>query len=107
MASDSIGTAYRRVRPYPCIMDTSTSAPTATPAALPYRLLAIVYDLLPLLALWFAVAAIALLVRGGVPVTPNSPAAFVEFACMLLVAFAYLCISWRRGGQTLGMRAWR
>lgn len=79
----------------------------AIPAALPYRLLAIVYDLLPLLALWFATAAAVLLARGNVPVTPNSPAALVEFALMLLVAFAYFGLSWRRGGQTLGMRAWR
>lgn len=65
------------------------------------------YDVLPVAALWFIVAAIGLLLRAGIPVTPNSPAAFVEFAGMLLITFGYLGLSWRRGGQTLGMRAWR
>ena len=86
----------------------SSPAPQqAIPAALPYRLLAIVYDLLPLAALWMATSAVMLLARGGERVTPNSPMAFVEFALLLLVTFAYFGLSWRRGGQTLGMRAWR
>ncbi len=87
---------------------TPDSSRTVTaPAALGFRLLAMVYDLLPLAALWFATAALVLLARGGVPVTPNSPAALVEFALMLAVGFGYFGLSWRRGGQTLGMRAWR
>ena len=83
-----------------------TARTPAAPAALGFRLLAMLYDLLPLGALWFATAALVLLVRGGAPVTPNSPAAFVEFALMLAVGFGYFGLSWRRGGQTLGMRAW-
>lgn len=88
-------------------MNASPSPQQAIPAALPYRLLAIVYDLLPLAALWMATSAAMLLARGGERVTPNSPAAFVEFALLLGVTFAYFGLSWRRGGQTLGMRAWR
>ncbi len=71
------------------------------------RLLAMVYDLLPLAALWMATSAMMLLLRGGVRVTPGSAAAMVEFVLLLAVTFAYLGLSWRRGGQTLGMRAWR
>ena len=71
------------------------------------RLLAMVYDLLPLAALWMATSAVMLLLRGGVRVTPGSAAAMVEFVLLLAVTFAYLGLSWRRGGQTLGMRAWR
>lgn len=81
--------------------------PGAHPAALSHRLLAMLYDAMPLAALWFATAALGLLLRGGAPVTPNTPAAMLEFAAMLLVSFGYLGLSWRRGGQTLGMRAWR
>lgn len=94
-------------------MTTSTSTPhvkptiSATPAALHVRVLAVLYDVMPLAALWFATAAVGLLLRGGQPVTPNTPAAWLEFAAMLLTSFGYLGISWRRGGQTLGMRAWR
>lgn len=87
----------------------SPSSPriAAEPAALGFRLMAMIYDLLPLGALWFATAALVLLARGGAPVTPGSPAAYLEFALMLAVGFGYFGLSWRRGGQTLGMRAWR
>ncbi len=85
----------------------SPTPPQAIPAALIYRLLAIIYDLLPLAALWMATSAAMLLARGGEKVAPNSPAALFEFILLLLVSFAYLGVSWRRGGQTLGMRAWR
>ncbi len=82
-------------------------AELSRPAALSWRLLAMLYDAIPIAGLWFAVAAVGLLVRQGMPVTPNSPAAMAEFGAMLLVTFGYLGLSWRRGGQTLGMRAWR
>jgi uncharacterized RDD family membrane protein YckC len=80
---------------------------TAVPAALGWRLLAMVYDLLPVLAIWFAVAALVLLLRGGLPVAPGSVGAWLELALMLIAGFGYFGLSWRRGGQTLGMRAWR
>lgn len=96
-----------------CLMNTSRSVPvaqpqvSAPPAALHFRLLALLYDAMPLAALWFATAALGLLLRGGQPVIPNTSAAWLEFGAMLLTSFGYLGISWRRGGQTLGMRAWR
>lgn len=71
------------------------------------RLLAMLYDLLPLAALWMATSAVMLLLRGGERVVPGSAAAMIEFLLLLAVSFAYLGLSWRRGGQTLGMRAWR
>jgi uncharacterized RDD family membrane protein YckC len=79
----------------------------ALPAALGWRLLAAVYDLLPVLALWFATAALVLLLRGGAPVQAGSISAWSELGAMLAVGFGYFGLSWRRGGQTLGMRAWR
>lgn len=80
---------------------------SAAPAMLHIRLLAMLYDLLPLAALWMATSAVMLLLRGGERVAPGSAAAMIEFLLLLAVSFAYLGLSWRRGGQTLGMRAWR
>lgn len=83
------------------------AAVVARPAALQWRLLAILYDLLPVLGIVFAVAALTLLLCGGTPVQPNSPGAWLELLLMLAACFGYFGLSWRRGGQTLGMRAWR
>ena len=79
----------------------------ARPAALHWRLFAMIYDLLPMLGIVFAVAAFTLLLRGGTPVQPNSLGAWLELLLMLAAGFGYFGLSWRRGGQTLGMRAWR
>lgn len=83
------------------------SVSTPAPAHLGWRLAAAIYDLFPLLAIWFVVAALLLLARGNTPVTPGSVAAWGELALLLLASFGYFGLSWRRGGQTLGMRAWR
>ena len=80
--------------------------PSNPPRALVgWRLLALAYDLLPVLALWFVVAAGFTAahgdaVRGGV-------LGLLEFAVLWAVAGVYATLSWRRGGQTIGMRAWR
>jgi uncharacterized RDD family membrane protein YckC len=79
----------------------------ARPAHLGWRLFALVYDFFPVLALWFAVGGAMLLVRGGVPVVPGSPASWLELFLLWAVTGAYALLSWRRGGQTLGMRPWR
>jgi uncharacterized RDD family membrane protein YckC len=81
--------------------------PQAEPAHLGWRLLAIVYDALPVIALWFVVGAIVLLVRGGTPVVPWSIAWWLQNGLLWAVTGAYFTWSWRRGGQTLGMRPWR
>ena len=77
------------------------------PAALHWRRLAMAYDLLPVAALWFAVATLSYALHGFRPVAPGSGAAWTTFAAMLLAGFGYFGLSWRRGGQTIGMRAWR
>ena len=81
--------------------------PSAEPAHLGWRLLAMVYDLFPLMALWFATSAIVYFARGQVPVQPGSLAAWGLLALLWAVSGAYLVISWRRGGATIGMRPWR
>lgn len=80
---------------------------TARPAHLGWRLVAIVYDLLPLCALWFATSLVIYLIDGQQEVKPGSLGARVELVILWLVTGAYFVLSWRRGGHTLGMRAWR
>lgn len=69
-----------------------------------WRLLALAYDFFPVLGLWFLVAAGFTLahreaIRGGW-------LGLLEFTVLWLVTGAYAVLSWRRGGQTLGMRPW-
>jgi uncharacterized RDD family membrane protein YckC len=87
------------------------------------RLMASIYDLLPLIALLMLGTALMLLVTGaeGVPQTgveriplndiegiPRSgPAHYAYQAFMMLLVAIYYTWSWHRGGQTIGMRAWR
>lgn len=81
--------------------------PAARPAHLGWRLFALVYDFFPVLALWFAAAGLMLALRGGTPVVPGSPAAWAELVLLWATSGGYAWLSWRRGGQTLGMRPWR
>jgi len=95
-----------RSTPSNATSDASSAAPR--PAALVGpRMLALLYDLFPALGLWFAVGALAVLLNGGEPVYGDTVAGWLEMLALWLVTGAYATISWRRGGQTLGMRAWR
>jgi uncharacterized RDD family membrane protein YckC len=77
-------------------MSDDTSAPLAR------RLGALLYDALLLLALLFAFTLLLIIARGGRALPPIT--IWCE-AC--LVAFAFCGLSWTRGGQTVGMKAWR
>lgn len=72
-----------------------------------------VYDLLPVLALWFLVGFVFTvgytLAGHGLRenIEPWSALQWLLWFCCWLVTGAYATISWRRGGQTLGMRPWR
>lgn len=97
----------------------TASAPATQPrpitprALVGWRLLALVYDALPVLALWLAVGAVFTvgytLAGHGVRenIRPFSALQWIEWLCCWLVTGAYAVLSWRRGGQTLGMRPWR
>jgi len=41
------------------------------------------------------------------PVEPGTPDALVVFIALWAAIGAYAVVSWRRGGQTIGMRPWR
>jgi uncharacterized RDD family membrane protein YckC len=77
---------------------------TSEPASLGLRLTALVYDIFPLLGLWFFAGAIGLSLVGD-----SNKFARNAAIQMLVVMFTagYFVVSWSRGGQTIGMRAWR
>lgn len=74
-----------------------------TPAPLLRRLLALIYDALLLIAVWFLAMAVLLILSGG-RITAASPWSSLY---LLGVAVAFFGGFWTHGGQTLGMRAWR
>ncbi len=80
---------------------------SAAPAHLALRLIAAIYDLLPLAALWFTAAAIALALTGGALDVHLFAHKFIVQTLVLGVSAMYFIISWTRGGATIGMRAWR
>lgn len=97
---------------------TDTTAPNTTAASPPkplllLRLLALFYDLWPMLAVWMLVSA---LFNAGYYFAGHgereiletaSPLGVLLWLCCLLATGAYAVVSWARGGQTLGMRPWR
>jgi uncharacterized RDD family membrane protein YckC len=77
---------------------------TTTPASLGLRLTALIYDVFPLLGVWFFAGAIGLSVGGDADKFVRNTA--IQLLVLLFTA-AYFVISWTCGGQTIGMRAWR
>jgi uncharacterized RDD family membrane protein YckC len=85
-------------------MPPQAATASLTPASLLRRLAAFGYDLLLLTALIFCFTLAVLALRFGEPVPPGT----VWFPLALLaIAAAFFCGFWVRGGQTVGMRAWR
>lgn len=79
-----------------------------------WRLLALLYDFLPLLALWMLLSAaftFGYTYLGNHParenIAPFSPLQWLLWLCCWLATGVYATTSWQRGGQTLGMRPWR
>lgn len=75
------------------------------PAGLGLRILAGVYDLLPIIGLWFGVGMIGVALNGGEAL--GGSWRIVLMAAVLAATMGYIAVSLQRGGQTLGMRAWR
>ena len=79
-----------------------------------WRVLALVYDAFPVVALWFLLSAAF---TAGFTflghhdahenIQPYSLLAWVLWIACWLATAAYAIVSWRKGGQTLAMRAWR
>ncbi len=87
---------------------TAPARTAAVPARLGWRLLALVYDAVIALALVLVISALALAVKPDHrPVEPGSVAAALEFLALWATLGSYAVVSWRRGGQTIGMKPWR
>ncbi|EIL88903.1 RDD family protein [Rhodanobacter sp. 115] len=81
----------------------------ATPCPLWRRLIALVYDLLIVVALVMVVGLLSQLATHGQLITTDTQTHIAWWYQPLqgLVVAAYFLASWRRGGQTVGMRPWR
>lgn len=92
---------------------TDTSPSPKPQALIPRRLLALFYDLWPVLALWMLLSALFNLgyyLAGHDArdiLKTGSALGVLLWLCCWLIAGAYAVASWSRGGQTLGMRPWR
>lgn len=77
------------------------------------RLLSLLYDLFAAFPLWLLIAVPFVLldvaVSGDVRhnIGPFSAMQWLLWLCCWIATGLYATISWQRGGQTLGMRAWR
>ena len=82
---------------------------TDLPCPLWRRLLALVYDLLIVVAIVMVVGLLCQLATGGQLIHIDGKAVVPIWyqALQALVVLAYFISSWRRGGQTVGMRPWR
>jgi uncharacterized RDD family membrane protein YckC len=76
----------------------------ATSAPLARRLAALLYDALVLLGLLFVFTLLLIFARGGRVIAAGT---LWYDASLVAVAFAFCGLSWTRGGQTVGMKAWR
>ena len=81
--------------------------PAAYPAPAGWRLLALLYDLLPMIPLLFAISALFLWLNGGRTIEGNPALQWLAFLSAWGLVGAYFVLSWRRGGQTMGMRPFR
>lgn len=79
------------------------------PPGLARRALALLYDGLLLIALWFVVSAVVLAISAGLLAEPDRPLwlASIHRISLVLVTVGFFGGFWTHGGQTLGMRAWR
>jgi uncharacterized RDD family membrane protein YckC len=89
-------------------MPDRSDTPSATPCPLWRRLLALVYDLLIVVAIVMVVGLLSQLATGGQLVQGADHAQVPAWYRPLqgLVVSAYFIGSWLRGGQTVGMRPW-
>jgi uncharacterized RDD family membrane protein YckC len=91
-------------------MDETSEKPRALVG---WRVLAMVYDLFPVLALWMLASAaftVAYYFDGHAArqnIAPFSPLQIALWLVCWILAGGSAVLSWRKGGQTLGMRPWR
>jgi len=94
--------------------ESKSKSPARASSLLIYRLFALFYDFWPVLALWFLLSAVFTLgytFVGQHGLRENIPAfswlQWMLWLCCWVVTGLYATMSWKHGGQTLGMRPWR
>jgi len=91
----------------------STPASFRSSALIGWRVLALVYDMWPVIAMWMVaslVFTVGYTISGHASRENIAPFSALQWGLWLvcwLITGAYALLSWRRGGQTLGMRPWR
>ena len=95
------------------MVNLTVAAPTAgEPPRIGWRLIGLVYDVFPMLGLWFITVLVFMglhtLSGSSEPaILPGTLWSYALFLALWLVTGAYSVISWRRGGQTIGMKPFR
>lgn len=85
-------------------MSDTNNAITVSNASLFVRFAAMLYDALLVLGIWFVIGVVFVIANGGEHVNTHNP--FLPSALFIATLWFNMHF-WRRGGQTLGMRAWR
>ena len=91
----------------------STSASSRPSALIGWRVLALVYDMWPVIAMWMVASllfTVGFTMSGHASrenIAPFSALQWLLWLICWLITGTYALLSWRRGGQTLGMRPWR
>ena len=70
------------------------------------RVMAMIYDVLIILAIWFLIGALGVILNQGEAVDSFLGQAALKSA-LLCSTFLFFGYSWTRSGQTIGMMAWR
>ena len=84
-------------------LNESGTGDSPRPCSLPRRAGAMLYDALVLVAIWMVGTAVVV-IFGNRGIESGNP---LYQLYLVLLAFVYFHLSWRRIGQTLGMRTWR
>jgi uncharacterized RDD family membrane protein YckC len=80
---------------------------TAKHPGLIRRLLAMLYDALLLLALFFVATAVMMSFNDGKAIQPGQPLHWLHMLVLVVIGFLFYGWFWTHGGQTLGMRSWK
>ena len=83
------------------------AASTRTKPLVGWRLLSLLYDFFPMLGIWFVVVVVSIILHRGEAIESNTLAGALELIALLAATGLYATASWRRGGQTIGMKPWR
>ncbi len=111
--TDALADANARRQPAPPKPGPPKPTPLKPGPLIAWRLLALVYDFFPALALWMLASAaftLAFTLSGHAArqnIAPFSGLQWLLWGVCWVLTGLYAVVSWRRGGQTLGMRPWR